>query len=220
MLFPISVLAITNETSNPTQQNQVPPDMWFLFSLITAIGVIAAIIYPYLTNRNYRKHGDYERIIEIYKMIDTVEQRESRKRLYRAFMIYVTNHYKDGHRISGKVYKALNVYKNQELLDIYRDPLVLDEMELNEEDLLQDVERVRATFDHIGALFHTKLVPEKPLLRGLWGTGRVCWICLAQNIYIDRDRRKTLIYMDNFRYLFDRIEEYRDKRGLEPVEPF
>jgi len=64
--------------------------------------------------------------------------------------------------------------------------------------LQQDVERVRSTFDHIGALYNSNLIPKDLLLKTLWGTARVCWICLAQNIFIERDKRGTEFYMNNF----------------------
>ena len=69
------------------------------------------------------------------------------------------------------------------------DPDVLVKMGMKESELEKHVERVRATFHDIGALFNSKLIPEDSLLKALWGTGRVCWICRAQNIYIERDKR-------------------------------
>ena len=38
-------------------------------------------------------------------------------------------------------------------------------MQLKENELQQDVEAVRATFDQIGALFATNTIPKKPLLK-------------------------------------------------------
>ena len=83
------------------------------------------------------------------------------------------------------------------------------------------MERVRSTFDHIGALYNSNLILKDPLLKTLWGTGRVCWICLAQNIFIERDKRRTEFYMNNFEDFFYEIEKYRKRHRqiLEPVEP-
>jgi hypothetical protein len=59
------------------------------------------------------------------------------------------------------------------------------------------------------------------LLKALWGTGRVSWICLAQNIFIERDKRETEFYMNNFEDFFNEIEKYRNsyKPNLPAVAP-
>ena len=74
---------------------------------------------------------------------------------------------------------------------------------------------------NIGSLFGHNLIPEEPLLEAMWGSGRVCWICLKDNIMIERDKRKVKRYMDNFQKFMVEIEYYRcrQKPMLEPVEP-
>lgn len=190
---------------------------------ITAGGVIAALLISFFSFLSQRRHSNYQRLIEVYKMINDFEQREARKSVYKAFRIYMERHYKNGLKIGGKMYFAekLTHFKDKAFLDIFRDPVVLHEMKVKEFELQQDVEAVRATFDHIGALFASNLIPKKPLLKALWGTARVCWICLAQNISIERDERGTEFYMNNFEDFFNEIEKYRDshKPKLPPVEP-
>ena len=190
---------------------------------ITAGGVIVALLISLFTFLSQRKHSNYQRLIEVYKLVNNFEEREARKNVYEAFRIYMEHHYKKGFKIGGKMYfsKNLRKFKGEAFLDIFRDPLVLEEMKIKEFELQQDVERVRATFDHIGALFQSNLIPKDPLLKTLWGTCRVCWICLAQNIFIERDKRGTEIYMNNFEDFFKEIEKYRNRHRpiLEPVEP-
>lgn len=190
---------------------------------ITALGVIAALLISFFSYISQRRHNNYERLVEVYKMINDFDQREARKSVYTAFRIYTERYYNDGLKIGGKTYFAqkLPAYKGKVFLDVFRDPLVLQEMQLKESELQQDVEAVRATFDYIGALFATNVIPKKPLLKALWGTGRVCWICLAQNIFIERDKRETEFYMTNFQDLFNEIEIYRSnhKPKLPAVEP-
>lgn len=191
--------------------------------IITAVGVIAALFIALSSFLYQRRHSNYQTLVEVYKMINDFEQREARKSIYKAFRIYMERYYNDGLKIGGKTYFAnkLNQYKGNVFLDIFGDPAVLDEMKLKDFELQQDVETVRATFDHIGALFSSNLIPKEPLLKALWGTGRICWICLAQNIMIERDKRGTEFYMNNFEDFFRKIEEYRDahKPKLPPVEP-
>jgi len=190
---------------------------------ITASGVIVALLISLFTFLSQRKHSNYQRLIEVYKLVNNFEEREARKNVYEAFRIYMEHHYKKGFKIGGKMYfsKNLRKFKGEAFLDIFRDPLVLEEMKIKEFELQQDVERVRATFDHIGALFQSNLIPKDPLLKTLWGTCRVCWICLAQNIFIERDKRGTEFYMNNFEDFFKEIEKYRNRHRpiLEPVEP-
>jgi len=190
---------------------------------ITAGGVIAALLISFFSFISQRRHNNYERLVEVYKMINDFEQREARKSVYTAFRIYMERYYNDGLKIGGKTYFAgkLPECKGKVFLDVFRDPEVLHEMQLKENELQQDVESVRATFDHIGALFATNVKPKKPLLKALWGTGRICWICLAQNIFIERDKRETEFYMTNFQDFFNEIEKYRNKHKpkLPAVEP-
>lgn len=190
---------------------------------ITAGGVIAALLISFSGYLSQRRHNNYERLAEVYKMFNDFEQREARKSLYRAFRIYMQRYYNDGLKIGGKTYFAekLHDYKGKVFLDIFRDPEVLNEMQLKENELQQDVESVRAAFEHIGALFATNVIPKKPLLKALWATGRICWLCLAQNIFIERDKRENEFYMTNFQEFFNEIEKYRNnhKPKLPPVEP-
>jgi hypothetical protein len=190
---------------------------------ITAGGVIVALLISLFTFLSQRKHSNYQRLIEVYKLVNNFEEREARKNVYEAFRIYMEHHYKKGFKIGGKIYfsKNLRKFKGEAFLDIFRDPLVLEEMKIKEFELQQDVERVRATFDHIGAMFQSNLIPKDPLLKTLWGTCRVCWICLAQNIFIERDKRETEFYLNNFEDFFKEIEKYRNRHRpiLEPVEP-
>lgn len=190
---------------------------------ITAVGVIAALSISFFSFISQRRHNNYERLVEVYKMINDFDQREARKSVYTAYRIYMERYYNDGLKIGGKTYFAgkLAEYNGKVFLDVFRDPAVLHEMQLKENELQQDVEAVRATFDHIGALFATNIIPKKALLKALWGTARVCWICLAQNIFIERDKRETEYYMTNFEDFFNEIEKYRDshKPKLPPVEP-
>jgi hypothetical protein len=190
---------------------------------ITAGGVIVALLISLFTFLSQRKHSNYQRLIEVYKLVNNFEEREARKNVYEAFRIYMEHHYKKGFKIGGKMYfsKNLRKFKGEAFLDIFRDPLVLEEMKIKEFELQQDVERVRATFDHIGAMFQSNLIPKDPLLKTLWGTCRVCWICLAQNIFIERDKRETEFYLNNFEDFFKEIEKYRNRHRpiLEPVEP-
>jgi len=190
---------------------------------ITAAGVIAALLISFFTFISQRRHNNYERLVEVLKMINDFEQREARKSIYTAFRIYMKRYYNDGLKIGGKTYFAGNLpeYRGRIFLDVFRDPEVLNEMQLKENELQQDVEAVRATFDHIGALFVTNTIPKKPLLKALWRTGRVCWICLAQNIFIERDKTETEFYMNNFQDLFNEIEKYRSshKPRLPAVGP-
>ena len=191
--------------------------------VITATGVIGALFISLFGFLYQRRHSNYQRLIEIFKMINDFEQREARKSVYTAFRIYMKRYYNDGLKIGGKTYFAENLpsFKGNVFLDIFRDPEVLNEMQLKENELQQDVEVVRATFDYIGALFATNTIVRKPLLKALWGTGRVCWICLAQNIFIERDKRATESYMTNFEDLFHDIEKYRDSHNpkLPAVDP-
>jgi hypothetical protein len=202
-------------------------DFWSLLKdyaqTITAGGVIVALFISLFTLLSQRKHSNYQRLMEVYKLVNNFEEREARKNIYMAFRIYMEHYYKKDFKIGGKMYwsKNLRIYKGEAFLDIFRDPLVLGEMKIKEFDLQMDVEKVRATFDNIGALFQSKLIPKDALLKTLWGTGRVCWICLAQNIFIERDKRGTEFYMNNFEDFFKEIEKYRNRHKpvLEPVEP-
>ena len=203
-------------------------DFWSLAKdyvlIITAVGVIVALFISLFTLISQKRHNKYQRLIEIYAMVNTIEEREARKNVYDAFRTYMESHYKNGLKISGKMYFAKNLvkFKGDAFLDIFRDSVVIDELKIKEFELQQDVERVRTTFDHIGALFASDLIDKELVLNALWGTGRVCWICLAQNIFIERDKRQTEFYLNNFESFFYEIEKYRNRHRplLEPVEPY
>jgi hypothetical protein len=190
---------------------------------ITAGGVIVALFISFYTLLSQRKHSKYQRLIEVYKLVNTFEEREARKNVYEAFRIYMEHHYRKGIKIGGKMYfsKNLRRFKGEAFIDIFRDPVVLEEMKVKGIGLQQDAERVRSTFDHIGVLYNSNLVPKEPLLKALWGTGRVCWICLAQNIFIERDKMENESYMNNFEDFFYEIEKYRNRQRpiLVPVGP-
>ncbi len=215
--------------------------------IFTVIGIIAAILFSLYTLNKGNKDGKqiqefqsksikaqidlvetqerlskFQRLIEVYDMNNTFKQREARKNIYTAYRTYRKIHYKDGINVDGKIYDPKNLvqYKDKKFEDVFRDTAVLAELKMTESKLQQDVERVRATFDHIGALFESSLIPEEPLLRALWGTGRVCWLCLEDNIMIERDKRKTEYYMDNFKLFFNKIEAYRKERNLPAVDIF
>jgi hypothetical protein len=226
MFFVYEMLSIAYMSTSLLQGNisEIVSNFWFFAQTITAIGVIGALIVSFYTYHNHGRDSKFQRLIEVYKLVNTFEEREARKNVYEAFRIYMEHHYKKGMKIGGKMHfsKNLRRFKGEAFLDIFRDPLVLEEMKIKEFELQQDVERVRTTFDHIGALFESNLIPKDPLLKTLWGTGRVCWICLAQNIYIERDKRGTEFYMDNFEDFFYQIEKYRNRQRpkLPPVEPF
>jgi hypothetical protein len=198
---------------------------------VIAIGIIYAVrtykLQKEHSDRAYnlqKEHNDYQRLYEVYKMINTPEERDARKNIYDAYRIYNTAHkitYGVGQNSTGgKKYECK--YFSGKYDDIFNDPLVLRKMGFDGIHLIEDVERVRATFDNIGSLFGHKLIPEDALLEAMWGTGRVCWICLKDNMIIERDKRKVERYMDNFERFFKEIEKYRDRQSpkLEAVEPY
>ena len=143
---------------------------------ITAGGVIIALFISIFTLISSRKHSKFQTLVEVYKLVNTFEEREARKNVYEAFRIYMERYYKKGMKIAGKMYFSKNLirFKGDAFLDIFRDPVVLEEMKIKGIGLQQDVERVRSTFDHIGVLYNSNLVPKEPFLKALWGTGRVC----------------------------------------------
>ena len=189
-----------------------------IIASIIAGGLIVSSI-SYLSQRN---HSKYQRLYEVYKMTNDFDERESRKNIYEAYRIYKNEFGVGDKSAGGEKYVSKNIYKNRKFDDIFRDPLVIQQLGFKGENLLQDVERVRATFDNIGSLFGQNLIPDNALLGALWGTGRVCWICLEANIMIERDKRKTKFYMNNFEIFYNKIEKYRlnHKPPLEAVEPY
>jgi len=185
---------------------------------IIALGVsIFTIYFQSRTVKSQEMHTRFQRLIEVYNLTNDPEHRESRKNIYKAYKIYKAEHYKDGKKIGGKTYTARYV---KELLgknydNIFSDPIVLDKLGVEKSKTIQqDVERVRATFDHIGALFNNKLIPEETLLKAMWGVGIYCWDALENHINIERDARKTMDYTNNFQDFYKQIEDYvkREKK--------
>jgi len=76
---------------------------------------------------------------------------------------------------------------------------------------------VRATLDNVGTLFNEDLIPEEPLLQEMWGVGIYCWDALKDQINIERDKRQTMYYMDNFEAFYKRIEQYISEKKLKRV---
>ena len=71
---------------------------------ITAGGVIVALFISIFTLISQRKHSKYQTLIEVYKLVNTFEEREARKNVYEAFRIYMDHYYKKGIKIGGKIY--------------------------------------------------------------------------------------------------------------------
>jgi hypothetical protein len=90
---------------------------------ITAICVIVALLISFSSFPYPKRHNDYQRLIEVYKMINDFEQRESRKNAYTAFRIYMERHYESGLKIGGKTYfaKNLNEHIGKTFLDFWFD---------------------------------------------------------------------------------------------------
>lgn len=131
----------------------------------------------------------------------TVLKIEKLARTSMMLMIYKIEHYRGDKNITGKRYLAKNLdeLSGKVFDDIFTDPRVLDKLGLDKANTIhRDVERIRATFDQIGALFNFGLVPEDTLLKSMWGVGIYCWDALEHHIYIERDKRKTMYYMNNF----------------------
>lgn len=88
-------------------------DFWSLLKdyaqTITAGGVIVALFISFFTFLSQRKHGKYQRLIEVYKLVNNFEEREARKNIYDAFRIYMEHHYKKGLKIGGKMYFSKNL---------------------------------------------------------------------------------------------------------------
>jgi len=83
-------------------------DFWSLVrdyaQTITAGGVIVALFISIFTLISQRKHSKYQTLIEVYKLVNTFEEREARKNVYEAFRIYMDHYYKKGIKIGGKIY--------------------------------------------------------------------------------------------------------------------
>lgn len=162
-----------------------------------------------------KQFSDYERLIEVYAVFNNQQEREARKNIYRAYGLYRA-YYSGSKTSQKKMYKPKHFTQEGQYEDIFTDPVVTSKYN----NIYEDVERVRATFNHVGSLLKGKLIQEEPLMNGLWHTGRVCWICLEQNIMIERDQRKTKSYMESFQYFYEIVETYRKKKNLDEVEPY
>lgn len=166
------------------------------------------------------QNSKFQRLGEILKMINTERNRGARKNVYSAYKIYHASHYVEGTNRTGKKYKAKNLeeLKGKEFNDIFSDNVVLHTLEYeNILSLRDDVELVRATLDHIGALFTYNLIPKGTLLKEIWGVCLYCWDSLADHISIERDTRKTMSYMNNFEDFYKRVEKYVIDEGLERI---
>jgi len=211
MVLPIALL-IANISGSIVQSNQThlivnSGNEWSLFNLVTivfgivsAAGIIGALCLSIVSTRNgIRQHrelldlqkqsfldqkqfSDYERLIEVYQVFNNDQEREARKHIYRAYGLYHA-HYSGTKTSQKKMYKPARFTQEGPYEDIFTDPVVTSKYN----NIYEDVERVRATFNHVGSLLEGKLIQEEPLMNGLWHTGRVCWICLQQNIMIERD---------------------------------
>jgi hypothetical protein len=224
MLILTVFLIIANLSGNITQvqenksMNDIDLDTIIVAS-IAGVALAVSITFGWMQNR----HGNFQRLMEVYKMINDPVEREARKNIYKAYRVYYSRYNEEWNgdlEHEWKTYESVNIKRGTQYADIFSDTEVLDELSINQDKMIQDVEMVRATFDHIGTLFNNNLIPKEPLLEALWGTARVCWICLEDNIMIERDKRGTEYYMVYFKYLVDRIEEHRIKKGLEPVSPY
>ena len=71
---------------------------------ILTVGVIAALLISFFTLITQRRHNDYERLVEVYKMINDFDKREARKSVYTAYRIYMGHYYNDGLKIGGKTH--------------------------------------------------------------------------------------------------------------------
>jgi hypothetical protein len=53
--------------------------------MITAGGVIIALFISIFTLVSHRKHSKFQTLVEVYKLVNTFEEREARKNVYEAF---------------------------------------------------------------------------------------------------------------------------------------
>jgi len=83
-------------------------DFWSLIrdyaQTITAGGVILALSISIFTLISSRKQSKFQTLMEVYKLVNSFEEREARKNVYEAFRIYMKHHYKKGIKIGGKIY--------------------------------------------------------------------------------------------------------------------
>lgn len=191
--------------------------------IIAIIALAVSLSTVYFQKRTVNTHdinSKYQRLIEVYSLNNDVENREARKNIYKAYQIYKTRYYMDGKKVGGKTYTGKYV---KELIDkkydnIFSDPKVLAELwQEKTKTIQQDVERVRATLDHIGALFNNRLIPEEALMKALWGVVIYCWDALEHHIYIERDVRRTKDYMTNFQDFYTQIEDYIKRKKMDRV---
>jgi len=167
------------------------------------------------------QNSKFQRLGEVLKTINTERNRAARKNIYNAYKIYHTSHYINSKNVTGSKYKAINLEEldGKEFDDIFLDPVVIGKLPSDElrVRLREDVELVRATLDHIGALFTYDLIPEGILLKEIWGVCIYCWDSLEHHISIERDVRKTMHYMNNFEDFYKRVEKYVTDKGLKRV---
>jgi hypothetical protein len=174
------------------------------------------------------RQSKFQRLADVYKLTNSPKLREARKNIFHAYNFYMKKHYASSGMLvcmsynkTGKTYTAVNLenLKGTKFDDIYTDPPTLEHLdEENKNRLRQDIELVRATLDNIGTLFNQDLIPEEALLQETWGVGIYCWDALKDQIYIERDRRGTMYYMDNFETFYKKIEEYISRKKLPRVK--
>jgi ribosomal protein L40E len=148
------------------------------------------------------------------KVINSYEERQARKNIYRAYGLY--HEYYSSKGKQKNVYTPINFKRSKQYDDIFTDPIVTSKYN----NIYENVERVRATFNHVGSLLEAGLIQKEPLMNGLWHTGRVCWICLKDNIVIERDKRNTESYMSSFERFNEMAEQYRIEHNLDDVQPY
>ena len=108
------------------QSRGATTDLWQWFhdnaQPITAIGVIAAMFVSLFAYFSQKQHGKYQRLIEVYKLINNVEEREARKNVYTGFRLYMENYRRN--KAFGKVHDVTDLaqfsYADKILLDIFR----------------------------------------------------------------------------------------------------
>lgn len=164
--------------------------------------------------------SNHERLMAIYTLTNNPSHRDARRHIYKAYKIYWKEHYVNGKNKSEKTYTAQNLeeLKGKQFDNIFSDPMVLEKLNPEERDnIRKDVEHGRASFDHIGAIFNSKLIPEEALLKAMWGVTLHCWDSLEHHINIERDVRKTLHYMIYFENFYKKTEEYREKKDMTRV---
>jgi len=211
-------------------------------NIATVVGVVIALAVSIITlwkgNRDSNElrrvqeetiqQSKFQRLADVYKLTNNRKLREARKNIFNAYNFYMKKHYTSpgtlnyiSYNKTGKTYTAVNLenLKGMKFDDIYTDPPTLEHLDEKKRNRLQkDIELVRATLDNIGTLFNQDLIPEEALLQETWGVGIYCWDALKDQISIERDKRGTMYYMDNFEIFYKKTEEYISKKRLPRVK--